>query len=90
MVQFTSLLAISAAVAGVSAAPKSLNPLHSVQKRLTSSETGTTDGYYYSFWTDGVGTIDYENGSGGEYSVKWSSGSGNFVGGKGWSTGSDR
>lgn len=90
MVQFTSLLAISAAIAGVSAAPSSLNPLHSVEKRLKSSSTGTIDGYYYSFWTDGVGTIDYENGSGGEYSIKWSSGSGNFVGGKGWSTGSDR
>ena len=90
MVRFTSVLAASAAVAGVSAAPQSLNPLHSVQKRLSSSETGTSNGYYYSFWTDGVGTIDYENGDGGEYSITWESGSGNFVGGKGWSTGSDR
>ncbi|KAK7736175.1 hypothetical protein SLS53_007203 [Cytospora paraplurivora] len=90
MVRFTSLLAATAAVAGVSGAPQSINPLHSVQKRLTSSATGTNNGFYYSFWTDGVGTIDYENGSAGEYSVKWSSGSGNFVGGKGWSTGSDR
>ncbi|KUI72016.1 putative endo-1,4-beta-xylanase B [Cytospora mali] len=90
MVWFTSLLAAAAAIAGVCAAPQSLNPLHTVEKRLTSSSTGTNNGYYYSFWTDGVGTIDYENGSGGEYSIKWSSGSGNFVGGKGWSTGSNR
>lgn len=90
MVQFTSLLAFSAAIAGVLAAPTSINPLHAVEKRLTSSSTGTNNGYYYSFWTDGVGSINYENGAGGEYSVTWASGSGNFVGGKGWSTGSDR
>ncbi|KAK4496096.1 hypothetical protein PRZ48_012075 [Zasmidium cellare] len=62
-----------------------------VQKRqsITSSETGTSGGYYYSFWTDGSG-VTYTNGDGGEYSVEWSSGSSNFVGGKGWQTGSDR
>lgn len=75
----------SIAILGVSAHPAD------VQKRqsITSSETGTSGGYYYSFWTDGSG-VTYTNGDGGEYSVEWSSGSSNFVGGKGWQTGSDR
>lgn len=45
--------------------------------------------FYYSFWTDGGSDVTYTNGAAGSYSVKWSSG-GNFVGGKGWQTGSRR
>jgi endo-1,4-beta-xylanase len=56
---------------------------------LTSSSTGTSGGYYYSFWTDGAGSISYENLDGGRYTATWS-GDGNWVGGKGWATGSDR
>jgi endo-1,4-beta-xylanase len=52
------------------------------------AETGFSGGYYYSFWTDGAGSVQYTNGEGGQYSVTWS-GDGNWVGGKGWETGSD-
>jgi endo-1,4-beta-xylanase len=44
---------------------------------ITSNSTGTHDGYWYTFWTDG-----------GNFSVNWSI-CGNFVCGKGWSTGSE-
>lgn len=41
---------------------------------------------YWQNWTDGGGTVTAVNGSGGNYSVKWTS-CGNFVVGKGWNSG---
>lgn len=54
---------------------------------ITSNQTGTHGGYYYTYWKD-TGSATMNLGSGGNYSVNWNLGGGNFVGGKGWSTGS--
>lgn len=60
----------------------------SVQAQVCSSQTGTNNGYYYSFYLSS-GTACMTLGSTGNYSTTWSLGSsGNMVAGKGWSTGS--
>ena len=88
MVSFKSLLFTLSAVAGVFSAPTP--EAAELIGRSTPSSTGTNNGYYYSFWTDGSSDVTYTNGNAGAYSVKWSNKQGNFVGGKGWATGSAR
>lgn len=85
MVSFSKLALGLAALSGVLAAPSEL----SKRQTITTSTTGTNNGYYYSFWTNGDGTVDYTNGDGGEYSVTWSNANGgDFTCGKGWNPGS--
>jgi endo-1,4-beta-xylanase len=59
------------------------------QQCLSSSQTGTNNGFYYSFWKDNPGSVQFCLQSGGRYTSNWS-GINNWVGGKGWSTGSRR
>lgn len=94
MVSFSSLLLASSALAGVLAAPTelALRSPGTVAKRqtYTSSETGTSNGYYYMFWNGGGGSGTFTLGSTpGEYTMTWS-GDGNLVGGTGWATGAAR
>jgi endo-1,4-beta-xylanase len=55
---------------------------------LTSNQTGTHDGYYYSFWKDS-GNVTFCLQSGGRYTSQWSN-INNWVGGKGWNPGGRR
>ena len=85
-------LASLALASSVLAAP-GLNITDSLVSRaaaLTSSGTGYSNGYYYSFWTDNAGgSVNYNNGNAGEYNVQWSNAN-NFVAGKGWNPGAAR
>lgn len=97
MVSITSiLLALSAALQAVTLPASALEDssfnatdFSELVSRQTQSGEGTHNGYFYSFWTDGQGQVNYQNGAGGSYSVTWS-GNGNWVGGKGWNPGSAR
>jgi endo-1,4-beta-xylanase len=85
--KFLSLFTFATAAAGSALLPTS--PLDKRQA-LTTSQTGMSNGYYFSFWTDGAGQVSYTNGQGGQYSATWGGNAGNWVGGKGWAKGEAR
>lgn len=91
MVSFSSLFACAVAIAGVASAPAatSSNGQDLAVRSGTPSSTGTNNGFYYSYYTDGTATATYTNGAAGQYSLTWS-GNGNIVGGKGYNPGSAR
>lgn len=62
----------SVALAVLAAASSAVaSPLDLIKR--TSPGTGTNNGYFYSFWTDGKGSVTYNNGDRGSYDVTVSS-----------------
>lgn len=62
-------------------------PVFNVQAATINSNQTGYDGLYYSFWTNGGGSVSMNLNGGGSYSVNWSN-CGDFTCGKGWQTGS--
>ncbi|KAK6542360.1 hypothetical protein TWF694_006319 [Orbilia ellipsospora] len=91
MVSFVNIFLAASAVlsAGSTATPPEREPFGALRKRNTPNQQGTNNGYFYQFWSDGGGTVNYSNGPGGEYSVTWSN-VGDFTSGKGWQTAAPR
>jgi endo-1,4-beta-xylanase len=58
-------------------------------RTLTSNATGTHNGFFFSFWKDS-GNASMTLRADGRYSSSWNNGTNNWVGGKGWATGSRR
>jgi endo-1,4-beta-xylanase len=86
-------LLVGAACAAVVAAGTTIvvaAPAHAEADRtLTSNSTGTHNGYFYSFWKDS-GNASMTLRADGRYSSNWDRSTNNWVGGKGWATGSRR
>ncbi|KAF8313835.1 endo-1,4-beta-xylanase [Clavulina sp. PMI_390] len=81
----SAIVFAASAIASVAALPGNYSAL---VPRYTGSQTGTFDGYYFSYWTDGTAQATYTNTGAGAYSLSWGGNVGNFVGGVGWNPGS--
>ena len=42
-----------------------------VARQVTPNEEGYHNGYFFSWWSDGGGSVQYQMGEGSQYSVQW-------------------
>ncbi|KAL1838028.1 hypothetical protein VTJ49DRAFT_3122 [Mycothermus thermophilus] len=93
MVSIKSLLAAATAVTSALAAPFDFLPENNSTalqaRQVTPNQEGYHNGYFFSWWSDGGGQVQYTNLEGSRYQVRWRN-TGNFVGGKGWNPGTGR
>jgi endo-1,4-beta-xylanase len=98
MVSFTSLLAFCTAVIAVVGAPEPMalarytdEEARDLERRqtVTTSQTGTSGGYYYSCWIQSNSGVTMNIGTG-SYSLSWSTASQDVVAGIGWNPGAAR
>ncbi|MDQ7909161.1 glycoside hydrolase family 11 protein [Phytohabitans sp. ZYX-F-186] len=78
-----------AAVLAVGGTVMATNAYAEADRTVSSNTTGTHNGFFFSFWKDS-GNASMTLRADGRYSSNWGSGTNNWVGGKGWSTGSRR
>jgi endo-1,4-beta-xylanase len=81
------LLFGAACVAALAISATTVAGVANADTTITSNQTGTNNGYFYSFWKDN-GNVTMTLGAGGQYSVQWSN-MNNAVVGKGWNPGSN-
>ncbi|KAJ4396372.1 hypothetical protein N0V93_000591 [Gnomoniopsis smithogilvyi] len=84
-----SFLALAAAICVAAVPYNGVGDRVQPVKRQTATGTGISNGFFYSNWNDGTGTVTYNNGAAGAYSVSWQN-AGNLVVGKGWATGTEQ
>jgi len=61
--------------------------VQSADRNVTTNQTGNDGGLFYSFWTNGGGSVVMTLDGGSGYSVEWKN-CGDFTCGKGWNPGS--
>ncbi|TDC61636.1 1,4-beta-xylanase [Micromonospora sp. KC207] len=81
--------ACAAALAVTGTFIASPNAYAEADRTLTSNLTGTHNGYFFSFWKDS-GNASMTLRADGRYSSSWDRSTNNWVGGKGWATGTRR
>jgi len=78
-----------AAVLAIGSTVMATSAYAEADRTLSSNATGTHNGFYFSFWKDS-GNASMTLRENGRYSSQWSNSTNNWVGGKGWATGSRR
>ncbi|PVF90899.1 hypothetical protein CPB86DRAFT_792389 [Serendipita vermifera] len=85
MVSFTILVLAVASIVGAFAIPTNVAERDTEGSNFLPSSIGIPEMPNYYLWKDGTAQVNFTNGSGGQYTVTWTSGS--FIAGKGWNPG---